>query len=85
MSNRLKASSHSTIFDILTSPVCEIKDTDDILPVKEDPATPVMKIIPLYLARCMLPMHRNQQVKSSLHSRIFDILMHPAHEDQRHR
>ena len=65
-------------------PCVKIKDTDDVLPIKEDPATPMMEIIPLYFARCMLPMHRNQQVKSSLHSRIFDIPMHPVREDQRH-
>ena len=77
--------SHSTIFDIPMRPVCEDQRPDDVLPVKEDPATPVMEIIPLYFARCTLPMHRNQQVKSSLLSTIFDIPMHPAHEDQGHR
>ena len=82
----LKATFHDQRFlTFRRVPYVKIKDTDDVLPVKEDPATPVMVIIPLYFARCTLPMHRNQQMKSSIHSTIFDIPMHPVREDQRHR
>ena len=55
----LKATSHSTIFDIPMRPVCEDQRY-------RRPAIPLMVIIPLNFACCTLPTHGNRKVKSSL-------------------
>ena len=53
----LKATSHSTIFDIPMRPVREDQRHRRSLPIKDD--LPVMVIIPLNFSRCTLPTHGN--------------------------
>ena len=60
----LKATFRSAIFRIPVCPVREDQKTNDVLLVKEGPQLPVMVIIPLNFARCMLPMHRDLYVRS---------------------
>ena len=57
---------HSTIFDIPMRPVREHQRHRRRFTRYRRPATPMIVTIPLNFARCMLPMHRNRQVKSSL-------------------
>ena len=55
----VKATSHSTIFDIPMRPLLEDKKPTSFYPLKKG-ATPVMVIIPFNFARCTLPTHRNR-------------------------
>ena len=55
----LKATSHSTIFDIPMHPLREDQKHRHRFTRLRRPATPVMVIIPLNIARCTLPTHRN--------------------------
>ena len=56
----LKATSHSTIFDIPMRPLREDQKHRDRFTHQRRPATPVMVIIPLNFARCTLPTHGNR-------------------------
>ena len=56
----LKATSHSTIFDIPMRPLREDQKHRDRFTRKRRPATPVMVIFPLNFARCTLPTRRNR-------------------------
>ena len=56
----LKATSHSTIFDIPMRPLREDQKHRHRFTRKRKPATPVTVIIPLNFARCTLPTHRNR-------------------------
>ena len=56
----LKATSHSTIFDIPMRPLREDQKHRRRFTRWRRPATPVMVIIPLNFARCTLPTHRNR-------------------------
>ena len=62
----IKATSHSTIFDIPMRPVREDQRHRRRFTRYRMPATPVMVIIPLNFAPCTLPTHRNREVKSRL-------------------
>ena len=59
-SELLKATSHSTIFDIPMRPLSEDQIHRRRFTRERRPATPVMVIIPLNFARCTLPTHRNR-------------------------
>ena len=63
----LKATFHSTIFDIAMPPVREDQRHRRRFTRYRRPAIPVVIIIPFNFARCTLPTHRNRQVKSSLY------------------
>ena len=56
----VKATSHSTIFDISMSPLPEDQKLRHRFTCQRRPASPVMVIIPLNFDRCTLPMHRNR-------------------------
>ena len=56
----VKATSHSTIFDIPMRPLREDQKHRHRFTRKRRPATLVMVIIPLNSARCSLPTHRNR-------------------------
>ena len=56
----LKATFHSTIFDIPMRPMCEDQIHRRRFTRQRWSATPVMVIIPLNFARCTLPTHINR-------------------------
>ena len=62
----VKATSHSTIFDIPMHPVREDQRHRRRFTRERHPVISVMVIIPLNVALCTLPSHGNHSVRSSL-------------------
>ena len=60
LATAVKATSHSTIFDIPMRPLREDQIHRRRFTRERSPATPVMVIIPLNFARCTLPTHRDR-------------------------
>ena len=69
----VKATFHSTIFDIPMRPLREDERHRRRFTRQKSSATPVMVVILLNFARCTLPTHRNREVKSSLKHRSVSV------------